>query len=243
MDPSAPKVNSAAVGQLAVVIEHVIMPAEGDVAAVDGEAVFRFVHDPAAVGPGSMDGLRRRIGHVLRHAAGGIRQVIGIAPLREPGTFLIAHHHLFLAAVGPVGFHGLGTETGGIMEAGNFLPAVREGDHVVSQAAVPATLVAPEQPGRAVIVDEDGRVDEREPGRERPADGVGVRPFGPVRDRHGEGVAPGRRLGQAHVPVPFPVSLHGLRSPGTVALEGPRERGRGHGRTEVGPVHHVFRAV
>ena len=129
------------------------------------------------------------------------------------------------------------------MKARDFLPAVRERDHVVSQAAVPATLVAPEQPGRAVIVDEDGRVDEREPGRERSADGVGVRPFGPVRDRHSEGVAPGRRLGQAHVPIPFSVPLHGLRRPGAVALEGPRERGRGHGRPEVGPVHHVFRAV
>ena len=180
---------------------------------------------------------------MLRHAAGGIRQVIGVAPLREPGTFLIAYHHLFLAAVGPVGFHRFRAEGNRLVEAGDFLPAVREGDHVVPQAAVPAALVAPEEPGRAVIVDEDGRVDEREPGRERPADGVGVRPFRPVRDRHGEGVRPGRRLGQAHVPVPLPVPLHGLRGPGAVPLEGPRERGRGHGGAEIGPVDHVLRAV
>jgi hypothetical protein len=101
-----------------------------------------------------MDGLRRGISHVLGNTTGGIRQVVGIAPLHEPGTFLIADHHFLLAAVGPVGFHRLRTETGGIMEAGHLFPTVREGDHVVPEPAVPAALVAPEQPGGAVIVDE-----------------------------------------------------------------------------------------
>ena len=129
------------------------------------------------------------------------------------------------------------------MEAGNLLVAVREGNHVIPQPAVPAALVAPEQPRGAVVVDEDGRVDEREARRERAADGVRVRPLRSVGHGHGEGIGPRRGLRQAHVPVPFPVPLHGLRGPGAVALEGPREGGRGHGRAEIGPVHHVLRAV
>ena len=236
-------VEAAAVGQRPVVVEHVVVALEINVAAVDGEAVLRLVHDAPAVGPGAVDGGCGRISHVLGHAARRVGQVVEAVALVEPGALLIADHHLLPAAVGPVRLHRLRAEAGRVAPAGDLLPPVRERHHVVAQAAVPAALVAPHEPGGTVIVDEDGRVDEGEAPGQRAADGIHIGPLRVVRHGDGQGVAARGRLRQADIPVPFAVALDELGSPGAVALEGPGEGSRGHLCAEVGPVDHVLGAV
>ena len=236
-------VEATPVGQHSVVVEHVVMSLEADKAAVDGETVLSFVHDAAAVSPGSVNGGSGGIGHVLRHAAGGIYHVIQAVPFAHPGAFLVAHHHHFPAALGPVRFHGFRAETGRIVKTGDFLVAIGKRNHILIEPAVPAALVAPEEPGRSVVIDENGGVDERKTRCQGAADGIHIGSLRVVGHGYGQGIGPCGSLREAYVPIPLAVAFHGLRCPGAVSLEGPVEGGRGDRRTQIGPVHHVLRAV
>ena len=204
---------------------------------MDREAVLREVHDLAAVGPGTDRRRRRRIGHVLGHAARRIGEVVGVAALHEPGSLLVRDDRLLLA-VRPVHARELRSKSLLILKPGHLAPTILERDHVLVQFADLTRLVTPDEIRSIVIINEHRRIDERRSDSKGSPDRIGPRTCGTVRDRDADRIA--LVAIAADVPVPLAVALDGLGRPRLVILLRPRERLQAERRAVIRPVHHVF---
>ena len=221
-------------------VEHIVVALEVDGAAVDGEAVDRLVHNPAPESPRAVNARRGRVGHIFRHTACRINQIVEAFALVDPRSLLVLGHGLVLSYL-PVHLHLEISEGLRVAVAVNFAITVLERNHIVVELAVPEALVAPEKVGRAVIVDEYGRIDETETGRKRPSDGVLPRPLRVIGHCYCESIS--ALLGTAaEIPVPLAVPFDGLGSPRTVPLSRPLESAGRNLCAEISPVHHILRA-
>ena len=230
--------EAASIGQRTVVVEHVVVTLEVDVAAMYRKTVLGLAHDLAAIGPRSIHSGSCRIGHMLWHTARSIHGIVGAVALGHPGSLLVLRHHAF-TSYRPVHLRLQFAETLRVGVPRHLAVTVLERLHVLVQASVPEALVAPEEVGRAVVVDEDGRVDESEAHSQRLAQRIHVRSLRFVSHCHSQRILALSRVA-AHVPVPLPVPFHGLCSPCLVALLRPFECRCAHRCAQVGPVHHVL---
>ena len=230
--------EAASIGQGTVVIEHVVVALEVDVAAMYRETVLSLTHDLAAIGPRSIHGGSCRIGHMLGHTARSIHGIVGTVALGHPGSFLVLCHHAF-TSYRPVHLRLQFAEALRVGVSGYLAVTVLERLHILVQTSVPEALVAPEEVGRAVVVDEDGRVDESEAHSQRLAQRIHIGSLRFVGHGHSQRILALSRVA-AHVPVPLPVPFHGLCSPCLVTLLCPFEGRCAHRCAQVGPVHHVL---
>ena len=174
---------------------------------------------------------------MLRHTARSIHGIVGAVALGHPRSFLVLRHHPVLADR-PVHLRLQFAETLRISIAWHFAISVLERYHIFVQPSVPEALVAPEEVGRAIVVDEDRRVDVSEAHSQRLTQGIHVGSLRFVGHSHSQRILALSRVA-AHVPVPLPVSFHSLCCPRLVALLRPFERRRAHRCSQIGPVHHV----
>ena len=246
--------EAAATRQFSCMVEEIAVTLEVGHAAVVRKRLGVFQrHNLTTISPGSLKRRSRGVGNMLRHATGGIEQVVeGLRLLGGPSLLIeredIAAQDPRSLGIGVLILHALIT----LLHIGSaealdglvdLLYLAVEREHVFIQLGIVDGGVAPEEPRLPVKVDEDGGVDIIPAAvvEERLAQGILERPGGRVGHGHADSHAIGQLGVGADVPIELAIALDALRGPGTVV--GPAETGQTEQRPMVSPVHHVTAGI